>query len=141
MNAEKQTKFCINFRFPVEKYPKETAILGKAINLLPNEVKEYLMENPVMFSAENKNHRANALFITHESFKDCKYLIHINYQVWDRPEELIIKTIFHEIGHCYLGHEPGNLSWIKSKKFIAKQENEVDRLVNKWLAKAGIEIG
>ena len=30
---------------------------------------------------------------------------------------------------------------IKSKKFITKQENEVDRLVKKWLAKAGIEIG
>jgi hypothetical protein len=123
----------IRFRFPVEKYPRETAILSKAINLLPKEVLEYLVENPIMFSAEIEIHRANSLCISHDSFKKEKYLIHLNYHIWKYPEEEIIKTIFHEIAHVYLGHETlSNVPDSKSSKYISKIENEADRLMNKW---------
>ena len=76
-----KTKFTISFRFPTEKYPNETAIVQKALNLMPNNVKEFFINNPPMFSAEIKGHRANAYCFTHEEFKDQKYLIHLNYHI------------------------------------------------------------
>ena len=100
---------------------------------MPNKVKEFFINNPPMFSAEIKGHRANAYCFTHEEFKDQKYLIHLNYHIWDFPEERIIRTILHELAHCYLGHEVGFLSHEKSKKHISKIENEANMLVDKWL--------
>jgi hypothetical protein len=133
MVDKKINKFEITFRFPTELFPKETAILQKAISILPGEVIEHLKENPVMFSAENEGHRARAWCLSHDDFKDYKNLIHFNYHIWKDPEELIIETIYHEIAHCYLGHKAGGLLHSKSKKYISNLENEVDRLVNKWL--------
>jgi hypothetical protein len=48
---------------------------------MPNKVKEFFINNPPMFSAEIKGHRANAYCFTHEEFKDQKYLIHLNYHI------------------------------------------------------------
>ena len=83
----------IKFRFPTEKYPKETAILVKAVNMLPDEVKEFLIKNPIMFSAEIEGFRANAMRISHEDFKDHKYLIHFNYHIWNYDNEKIVNFI------------------------------------------------
>ncbi len=130
MNEKKSTTLTVVLRFPTEEFPKETSIILEALNILPEEVKEYFVENPVMFSAEMYFRRANALCISHEDFKDCKRLIHINYHVWDYGKKKIIRTILHELAHCYLGHEAG---FGKSKKFISKLENEADRLADKWL--------
>jgi predicted SprT family Zn-dependent metalloprotease len=125
-------KFTIRFRFPTEKYPEPLRIINKAMNQLPNEVKESLIKNPIMFSAEYKDFRANALCIGHEDFKDEKYLIHLNHHVWDYDEKRIIRTIHHEIAHVFLKHGISNKSWLKSKEEQDKMEGEADKLVESW---------
>lgn len=128
-------KLTIRFRFPTEKYPKPGKIILNAINQLPNKVKEYLVENPIIFSTEFKDHRANAFCIGHEDFKHEKHLIHLNHHVWDFDEEGIIRVIYHEIAHIYLKHKTGEVSYSEFYEEYQEQDKEADKLVDSWLKK------
>ena len=131
----KMIKFTIRFRFPIEKYPEPLRIINKAMNQLPNEVIEFLIKNPIMFSTEHKDFRANALCIGHEDFKDEKYLIHLNYHVWDYDEKEIIRIIHHEIAHVFLKHRTSDKSWSENHEEYDKREEETDKLVESWKKK------
>lgn len=134
----KKKKLVIRFRFPTDKYPEPIKIILKAMNLLPDKVEEFLLKNPIMFSTEFKDFRANAMCITHETFKNEKVIIYLQHHIWDYEEKRIIEIILHEIAHIYLGHKVGNMSYFENKERYEKQEKEAEELVKKWLTEKNL---
>jgi len=100
--------------------------------MLPDDVFEKLFINnkSILFSTENEERRANALYISHEDFKEYKSLIHFNYHIWKYSEKKIFEIIFHEIAHAYLDHKS---SVGQSNMENDKNECEADKLANKWI--------
>lgn len=61
-----------------------------------------------------------------------KHLIILSDSLWDQPDEDIIYTIAHEIGHIVLGHRNAILE-PQSKAETAKQEREAHAFAVKYL--------
>lgn len=61
-----------------------------------------------------------------------KHLIILSDSLWHQPEEDIIYTIAHEIGHVVLGHKNAILE-PQTKSKIAKQEKEAREFALKYL--------
>lgn len=61
-----------------------------------------------------------------------KHLIILSDSLWDQPEEDIIYTIAHEIGHVILGHRNAILE-PQTKKEIAKQERDAQAFALKYI--------
>ncbi len=124
-------KITLNFRFPTD-HPNFNELadhISKAMNLLPDKVKEFIiLDNKVIFSAEYKNFRANALAISKKDFLDSNYLIHFNYHIWDFDEKEITRIIQHEMAHAYLQHDSAGISQEENDK----QEKEAHELVKEW---------
>jgi len=122
------------FRFPTHEYPEVPWLLNKIIEDLPNEAREFLDKNPVIFSADYKACRADAFKISLEEFGEAKALIHLQHNIWDYDEEKIKRIIFHEVAHIFLGHiNPLDKSDSEFKEQYDKQEKEANELTNKWL--------
>jgi hypothetical protein len=61
-----------------------------------------------------------------------KHLIILSDSLWEQPEEDIIYTIAHEIGHVVLGHRNAILE-PQTKQETAKQEKEARAFALKYL--------
>ena len=60
------------------------------------------------------------------------HLVILSDSLWDQPEEDIIYTIAHEIGHVVLGHKNAILE-PQSKAQIARQEREARAFALKYI--------
>jgi Zn-dependent peptidase ImmA (M78 family) len=60
------------------------------------------------------------------------HLIILSDSLWDQPDEDIIYTVAHEIGHVILGHKNAILE-PQSEAQVAKQEKEAREYALKYL--------
>lgn len=133
--AKKQKTLNISLRCPSNDplYPQIKKLVKKAINLLPNEVICFLLDNPIVFSTDSLQFKAAAICISHEDFKNHKYLIHFNHKVWKFSESKVIQIIHHEVAHVYLKHtSPDGIS----RTELDHEETDADKLVAAWSKQA-----
>lgn len=100
-----------------------------AINLLPLDLREYVLENVSFIGSFND---AWAYALKREDVSG-KYLIIVSNELLMQDKSHIIATLVHEIGHAALGHK-NSIGNIQTKREIRKQEQDAHhftrRLIN-----------
>jgi Zn-dependent protease with chaperone function len=67
-----------------------------------------------------------------DELKKGEHLIFLTDELLDEPEQQIIWTVLHEVGHVVLGHR-NSIGRVQSKAEVRHQEKEADEFAKKYL--------
>lgn len=102
--------------------------VAKAISLLPDEIAIPIIEDTWFFSSDDDSF---GYAFNGNDLKD-KHLIFLSDVLFNEPENQILYTILHEIGHIVLKHR-NSIQYPQSKAEIRKQESEADQFAKNIL--------
>ena len=110
-------------------------LLARVLSIVPKNVadrvlKEWLFLMP-MFDYEN------GFFLPKKLLQE-KGVIAFPEKLLEKDEKSIVHTVLHEIAHFYLGHKSPLFEDLSDEE-AKKQEEEADRLADKWLQEFEID--
>lgn len=89
---------------------RQQQLLNKACSMLPEEVIDFFLKNPILFSGEIEENKAEIIRFSKE-YKKHRFIVHLHSRLWSMTDDEIMYCILTQIAHCYLGNEPGFWSW------------------------------
>jgi len=130
---EKQKMVTITFEYPTHLDPRPMKLLSEAIDSLPNEVKQYIKNNPISFRSlppPKGNEWDVAYTVPVATLKGFTYMIFIVPEIWKYDDDIATLAIYHEIAHLFLGHASKRYKWGSDRH---KQiEKDAHQLAKEW---------